>query len=299
MIVCSGIQTEGGLARHPQQVHQQHPQLVKHQPEELEHYGIPGRLVLSGKAEKEQWRAAMERSKRVLTSQEQAMEEYLRRQRKEAEKHIRNSPLLSRRGADTHPGRQGGIVSMPGTPTGSRRNGARHRGVVLQDPVPTGRNSRAGSLERQACKPGFQDSRAGTADTVSDSEYMRGNFRPSPAKDNSRSLPKGTSALNYGLLMGQIQQKRAARQKTDGSVSDSNYSTYGELRGGWLQPASTYSGWSHKEERGSMESINSINSISSSIKAARSHGLTQANLLQHQLETHQAVQVNPARALSR
>ena len=258
--------------------------------EELEHYGIPGRLVLSARQEKEQWRAAMERSKRVLTSQEQAMEQYLRRQRKEAEKHIRNSPLLTRRGgADTHPGRQGGIASMPGTPTGSRRgNAARQRGVVLKEPVASGRSSRAGSLERQAGKPVVQNPRTGTADTVSDSEYMKGTFRPSPGKDNSRSLPKGTSALNYGLLMGQIQQKRAARQKTDGSVSDSHYSTYGELRGGWLQPASTYSGWSHTtEERGSMESVNSINSISSSIKAARSHSLTKANLLQHQLEANQ------------
>ena len=45
----------------------------------------------------EEWRAAMEHSRRVLSSQEAAMEEYLRRQRKEAERHIRNSPLPARK----------------------------------------------------------------------------------------------------------------------------------------------------------------------------------------------------------
>ena len=73
---------------------------------------------------------------------------------------------------------------------------------------------------------------------------------PAPTKENSKSLPKGTSALNYGLLMGQIQQKRQQRHQrnntNDGSLSDSNYATYSELQQGkssgpyqWLQPAST------------------------------------------------------------
>ena len=235
----------------------------------------------------------MERSKRVLSSQEQAMEEYLRRQRKEAEKHIRNSPMMGRKNlVDTYPGRQGGIVSMPGTPVGSRRSGSRSRGLVLQEPESDKRLSRGGSLERQTHKLSLQEPRVGAAyDAVSDSEYIQGNFRSSPAKENSRSLPKGTSSLNYGLLMGQIQQKRQQRQRTDGSVSDSNYSTYTELqalRGGsqspyqWLQPANTYAGRSLHEER--LGSSESINSISSSIKTARSQSLTKANVMAHQKE---------------
>ena len=99
-------------------------------------------------------------------------------------------------------------------------------------------------------------------------------------------MPKqrsSTSQLNYGLLLGQIQQKRAQRKNksVDGSVSDSNYSSYSEIqgqRGGsrspyqWLQPSSTYGGWSGMEDPlGSQESINSI---SSSIQQARANSLT-------------------------
>jgi len=257
--------------------------------------GRHGKLVLSGREEKEQWRAAMERSKRVLTSQEQAMEEYLRRQRKEAEKHIKNSPMLGRRRMaemKTIPGRhQGGIVSMPGTPTGSRRSVTRHK--VVQD-----QGERGGSLERQARhKLSLQEPRA-VYEAASDSEYIQANFRSGSPKENSRSLPKGTSALNYGLLMGQIQQKRQQRNKNDGSVSDSNYATYSELgmRGGpyqWLQPANTYSGWTNPEEMGSSESINSI---SSSIKNARSLSLTKANVYAHQKEAQIRV---PPKSLTR
>ena len=265
--------------------------------------GRHAKLMLSGREEKEQWRAAMERSKRMLTSQEQAMEEYLRRQRKEAEKHIKNSPMLGRRRLphDMMKTQQAaGIVSMPGTPTGSRRQ----KGLV--GPAAAGNQGvRGGSLER---KPRLLDTAPSipTYEAASDSEYIQSNFRTGAPKESSRSLPKGTSALNYGLLMGQIQQKRQQRgsRATDGSVSDSNYSTYSELqlgRGGagpyqWLQPANTYSGCtSNPEEMGSSESINSI---SSSIKNARSLSLTKANVSAHQAEAAQA-RLNSSTPLSR
>ena len=95
----------------------------------------------STQQQQEEWRAAMERSRRMLTSQERAMEEYLRRQRKEAERHIRNSPLAIRK--HSH-----GILSMPGTPTGSRRS-AGGGDFVDGDGYPV-RVSRGGSLERQS-----------------------------------------------------------------------------------------------------------------------------------------------------
>ena len=54
-----------------------------------------------------------------------------------------------------------------------------------------------------------------------------------------------TTSLNYGLMLDKLQQKRQQRQqKNDGSMSDSNYATYGDLKQrspySWLQPASTY-----------------------------------------------------------
>ena len=98
----------------------------------------------------EEWRAAMEHSRRVLSSQEAAMEEYLRRQRKEAERHIRNSPLPARK--HSH-----GLLSMPATPTGSRRStgggGIGGGGIGGGDLLEEGFNlrlSRGGSLERQS-----------------------------------------------------------------------------------------------------------------------------------------------------
>ena len=93
----------------------------------------------------EEWRAAMEHSRRVLSSQEAAMEEYLRRQRKEAERHIRNSPLPARK--HSH-----GLLSMPATPTGSRRStggGGIGGGDLLEEGFNL-RLSRGGSLERQS-----------------------------------------------------------------------------------------------------------------------------------------------------
>ena len=60
----------------------------------------------------------MEHNKAVLTSQEHAMKEYLRRQQIEAEKHIRHySPGPARRGLPPEPS-----ASMPGTPLNVRRS---------------------------------------------------------------------------------------------------------------------------------------------------------------------------------
>ena len=66
----------------------------------------------------------------------------------------------------------------------------------------------------------------------------------------SKSLPKKSSALNYGLLLGQIQQKRQQRQKQsrggDGSVSDSNYTSYQDIQGMRTPRVSSnghYGGW--------------------------------------------------------
>jgi hypothetical protein len=70
------------------------------------------------------------------------MEEYLRRQRKEAERHIRNSPLAVRK--HSH-----GILSMPGTPTGSRRSAGGAADLLDGDGYQL-RLSRGGSLERQS-----------------------------------------------------------------------------------------------------------------------------------------------------
>ena len=68
-----------------------------------------------------------------------------------------------------------------------------------------------------------------------------GTSSPTPSSPNtsgscgSKSLPKGASSLNYGLMMDKNQQKRHQRQQqhqqytpkiNDGSLSDSNYVTY-------------------------------------------------------------------------
>ena len=208
---------------------------------------------------------------------------------------------------------------------------------------PNNRDSRGGSLERKF-------SLGGGGGAWSDSEYGRMLGSPMASRRNggspnqthspnspsgvgggkrdpvfgSRSLPKGTSGLNYGLMMDKLQQKRQQRQhphpgaRNDGSVSDSNYATFNELRNGqnancspysWLQPASTYaatvqdhfnmyenggggggdgvggaetassfSGLSH-DPLGSSESLNSV---SSSIQQARANSLTKARLMMHQ-----------------
>lgn len=260
-----------------------------------------GKVVLPGHMEKEDLSAAMERSRRLLTSQELAMQEYLKRQKREADKHIRNSPLNARRSINnmnTVPGRNNGMMSMPGTPTGYRRNSP----AAGQD----SRNVRGGSLERKVSLP-LDPKASSHYSTVSDSEY--GVYKTN--KENSRSLPKGTSSLNYGLLVGQIQQKRQQKARKDGNWSDCNYSTYTEIMSqkiggntsasnhqkqtthyGWLQPAQTYSGWNSaasaaaaaSDSRGSNESLNSI---SSSIRNARSLSLTRANVMAHQMNNEE------------
>ena len=284
-----------------------------------------GRVILPGRMENEDLSAAMERSRMLLTSQELAMQEYLKRQKREADKHIRNSPLNSRRSKanmNTVPGRNGGMMSMPGTPTGFRRNspasGRQEDGS---------RFVRGGSLERKVTLPNM-DHKQGLYynSTVSDSEY--GTYKPNSKENNSRSLPKGTSSLNYGLLVGQIQQKRQQKAaRKDGNWSDCNYSSYTEIMSqkignsaaanggpfgtqqqtthyGWLQPAQTYSGWNSaasaaSETRGSNESLNSI---SSSIRNARSLSLTRANVMAHQMkvdENYGKVGQTPPRGLPR
>jgi len=260
--------------------------------------------------QQEHWRAAIEHNKNVLSSQEQEMKEYLRRQQKVAEKHIKQySPAAVRRNANTNDQSNCyGAMSMPGTPLGMRKNKSEKQemshfdknGVPrkINNDIGQNRNNltRGGSLERHTnhmmqikeCR------RKVNNEVYSDSEYMRGKYEQhSPilpdrsAKEqkihNSKSLPKKASALNYELLLGQIQQKRQQRKNKsiDGSISDSNYSSYSEIqgmRGGskspyqWMQPSSTYSGWSsaHEENLGSNESLNSV---SSSIKHARANSL--------------------------
>ena len=107
----------------------------------------------------------------------------------------------------------------------------------------------------------------------------------------SKSLPKKSSALNYGLLLGQIQQKRQQRKQQksiDGSVSDSNYGSYNNsnsnsgnytsysdiqnMRGGKPGSSQHYGGWASCAEE-NLGSNESLDSVSSSIKQARAHSL--------------------------
>ena len=204
----------------------------------------------------------MEHNKAVLASQEQEMKEYLRRQQRVAEKHIKQfSPALTRK--NSH---QLETMSMPGTPMGNRRNKVDLGETKLHH---YGYISRGGSLERQ---------RAGQASTVnseaySDVEYIKADCdqdQKLTKLNGSKSLPKKSSALNYGLLLGQIQQKRQQRKNksVDGSVSDSNYTSYGEIKNSYGKNTWSYS--SCQEEMGSNESLDSV---SSSIKQARAHSL--------------------------
>eukprot|EP00090_Calanus_glacialis_P010676 TRINITY_DN19122_c0_g1_i1.p1 TRINITY_DN19122_c0_g1~~TRINITY_DN19122_c0_g1_i1.p1 ORF type:complete len:1943 (-),score=331.98 TRINITY_DN19122_c0_g1_i1:185-6013(-) len=258
--------------------------------------------------QQEHWRAAIEHNKNVLSNQEQEMKEYLRRQQKVAEKHIQQySPAAVRKNANKNDQSNSyGAMSMPGTPLGMRKNKSGNQEMLQFDNNGhprkinnhNGHNksnfTRGGSLERHTSQMMHMKEcrRKVSNEAYSDSEYMRGKFEQHPPilperspKEqrihNSKSLPKRTSALNYGLLLGQIQQKRQQRQNKsiDGSISDSNYSSYSEIqgmRGGskspyqWMQPSSTYSGWSsaHEENLGSNESLNSV---SSSIKQARAN----------------------------
>ena len=162
-------------------------------------------------------------------------------------------------------------------------------------------------------------SNMGAPNYVSDSEYAQyicNSPGSSRKMSNSKSLPKGSSSLNYGLMMEKIEQKRHQRQYSpkinDGSLSDSNYCTYQGLRSSspsysWLHPASTYiqsgsgtSGNDHYQARIANDpygrlipeegtpgnellgSNESLNSVSSSIQQARANSLTKARLLLHQ-----------------
>ena len=124
----------------------------------------------------------------------------------------------------------------------------------------------------------------------------------------SKSLPKKSSALNYGLLLGQIQQKRQQRknQKSiDGSVSDSNYGSYNNsngggnytsysdiqsMRGSGAKPASSqhYGGWASCAEE-NLGSNESLDSVSSSIKQARAHSLNRPKVRQSLIEYHNII----------
>ena len=167
------------------------------------------------------------------------------------------------------------------------------------------RQNGTGSLERKQIKI----NQTVQQNYVSDSEYAQyicsspGSSRKvytSPS--NSKSLPKGASSLNYGLMMEKIAQKRHQRQYSpkvnDGSLSDSNYyENRSSSPYSWLQPASTYASTNlqpvntyqngmHQnnptEEPDILGSNESLNSVSSSIQQARANSLTKARLLLHQ-----------------
>ena len=210
------------------------------------------------------WKQAMAHNARVLTNQEKAMDEYLKRQRAAAEQLLqreRAKPLMAGNRQLSAPSE---AASTPATPTGTRRASA--------GPPSSQGLERGGSLERgYGASPGSQRK-------VYESKREFG----------SRSLPKGaTSSLTYGLMLDRIQQKRQHRPPkvaNDGSLSDSNYATYG----GWLQPASTYASgdpWGRTSDV--MGSNESLNSVSSSIQAARANSLTKARLLIHQQQHEQ------------
>jgi len=311
--------------RHSTPPHQPLPQVLTRQGENKPTYKVVGGRKNVKKADsgiqtetsaqhqlsqqQEHWRAAIEHNKNVLSNQEQEMKEYLRRQQKVAEKHIKQySPAAVRKNGHKSEALCGyGAMSMPGTPLGMRKTkaGNQEQFQIDNNSHPrkvnqhhNGHNmtnfTRGGSLERHTSQMmHLKDCRRKVSnEAYSDSEYMKGKFEQHPPilperspkeqrMHSSKSLPKRTSALNYGLLLGQIQQKRQQRQNKsiDGSVSDSNYSSYSEIqgmRGGskspyqWMQPSSTYSGWSsaHEENLGSNESLNSV---SSSIKQARAN----------------------------
>jgi neuron navigator 2 len=143
----------------------------------------------------------------------------------------------------------------------------------------------------------------------------------------SRSLPKGASSLNYGLMIDRIQQKRQQRQFNpkvhDGSLSDSNYVAYEAAARAsspysWLQPASTYAAnIAHHstadpyqqqqvrplEEVSTMSSDilasnESLNSVSSSIQQARANSLTKARLILHQQQHQRASMTNNGAKIS-
>ena len=100
----------------------------------------------------------------------------------------------------------------------------------------------------------------------------------------SKSLPKKSSALNYGLLLGQIQLKRQQRKNksVDGSVSDSNYTSYSDIqsmRGPGGRAGHYGGGWASCQEEAALGSNESLDSVSSSIKQARAHSLNRPKVI--------------------
>ena len=179
-----------------------------------------------------------------------------------------------------------------------------------------------GSLERN---PSMKIRINAAPNYVSDSEYGQiigtnggssspGSLRKNNNNNGSKSLPKGASSLNYGLMLDKIQQKRRMKAANDGSLSDSNYAVYETRNYSWLQPASTYNMGLQPEygtPRGQLESHHqhlelssdimgsneSLNSVSSSIQQARANSLTKARLLLHQQQITRSSQ-SPSKSRS-
>ena len=116
--------------------------------------------------QQEHWRAAMEHNKQVLTNQEHAMKEYLRRQQVEAEKHIRQySPGPVRRAEPS--------ASVPGTPQSLRKHSEKAEETArrLQEEHMRARLARGGSLERHSPQMSRKEWRGKPAGCETDSEY--------------------------------------------------------------------------------------------------------------------------------
>ena len=181
-----------------------------------------------------------------------------------------------------------------------------------------------GSLERN---PSMKIRVNAAPNYVSDSEYGQivgsnagssspGSLRKNNNNNGSKSLPKGASSLNYGLMMDKIQQKRRMKAANDGSLSDSNYAVYEPRNYSWLQPASTYNmglqpeyGTTRGQQLEShhqhlelssdiMGSNESLNSVSSSIQQARANSLTKARLLLHQQQITNRSSQSPSKSRS-
>ena len=278
----------------------------------------------AGPAAAVDWKQAMAHNARVLSSQEKAMDEYLKRQRAAAEQHIAaaNSQLQIQQRHQTPEQHQPRMNFI--------RGGSLEKQFVADGRgLRSNRESRGGSLERKfTAAGGWSDSEYGrmlgspmASRRNNNSNAGSSNSGSSPNSPNSpacgkrdpafgsRSLPKGTSSLNYGLMLDKLQQKRQLRQqqqhKNDGSMSDSTYATYGELKQrspySWLQPASTYAASLQQENYGlygrigegheapstaasidPMGSSESLTSVTSSIQQARANSLTKARLMMHQ-----------------
>ena len=287
-----------------------------------------GRQIQPASAAAVDWKQAMAHNARVLSSQEKAMDEYLKRQRAAAEQHIAaaNSQLQIQQRHQTPEQHQPRMNFIRGGSLEKQQFAAAADGRGLR----SNRESRGGSLERKfTAAGGWSDSEYGrmlgspmASRRNNNSNAGSSNSGSSPNSPNSpacgkrdpafgsRSLPKGTSSLNYGLMLDKLQQKRQLRQqqqhKNDGSMSDSTYATYGELKQrspySWLQPASTYAASLQQENNyglygrigegheaalaaasgDPMGSSESLTSVTSSIQQARANSLTKARLMMHQ-----------------